>query len=64
MITKDKSHNIIHELNEQLIVFISEVSDQLIGDPDLPEIIRDLKRVQNHLHVKSLKLFNDENNKI
>ena len=52
----------MEHLNEKVIGLIKDIQDTFPGDPDLPEIIRDLKRVSNTLLLKELKKFDDENN--
>ena len=53
----------MEHLNEKVLELIFEIQDTFPGDPDLPEIIRDLKRVSNTLLLKELKKFDDENSK-
>ena len=50
----------MEHLNEKVIELIKEIQDTFKDDPDLPEIIRDLKRVSNTLLLKELKKFDDE----
>ena len=54
----------MEHLNEKVIELIKEIQDTFPGDPDLPEIIRDLTRLSNTLFIKQLKKFDDENTKI
>jgi len=59
-----KTHNTTQTLNERVIVLIWELKEHFGDDPELPRIQEDLKRVSKYLLLKSLKTFNDENNKI
>ena len=50
----------MEHLNEKVLELIKEIKDTFPGDPDLPEIIRDLTRLSNTLFIKELKKFDDE----
>ena len=50
----------MEHLNEKVLELIKEIQDTFPGDPDLPEIIRDLSRVSNTLLLKELKKYDDE----
>ena len=52
----------MEHLNEKVIELIKEIQDTFKDDPDLPEVMRDLKRVSKFLLSKQLKKFEDENN--
>lgn len=58
-----KTHQTMQSLNERVIVLIWEINE-LSNYPELRENIEHLVRVSKNLHIKSLKTFNDENNKI
>ena len=55
-----KTHKATQTLNEGVIRLIFELNEQFSNDAELPEINEHLKRVSKYLHIKSLKLFNDE----
>ena len=50
----------MEHLNEKVLILIKEIQDTFPGDPDLPEVMRDLKRVSKFLLLKELKKFDDE----
>ena len=49
----------MEHLNEKVLELMYEIQDTFPGDPDLPEIIRDLTRLSNTLFIKELKKFDD-----
>ena len=53
----------MEHLNEKVLELIKEIQDTFPGDPDLPEIIRDLIRVSRYLLSKQLKKFDNEHEK-
>ncbi len=50
-------------LNGKVIVFIWELNEQFSNDVDMQEINDHLRRLSIIVHSKSLKLFDDENNR-
>lgn len=58
-----EAFNTYQTLNEGVLMLIRDLYEQFGEDPKLPEIKEHLKRVSKYLHLKSLKLFDDENKK-
>ncbi len=48
-------------LNERVIVLIHDLNEQFSNYAEMPQIREHMKRVSKFVHIKSLKLFDDEN---
>lgn len=55
-----KTHKAMQTLNERVMVFIAELNEQFSNDVDMSEINDHLRRLIILVHLKSLKIFDDE----